>query len=74
MDSDNAEALLARLVEVNENISNQLSDLKSEISEMRSELNWADDLSFGKQVYDYLSSIDHHLHGIQWDISMLATN
>lgn len=72
MDTENVEMLLVRLVEINENMSEQMSDIKNELSEIRSELNWAEDLSFSKQVYEALSSIDSHLGTIESDISSLG--
>lgn len=72
MDTENIEMLLSRLIEVNENISDQISDLKAELSEIRSELNWAEDLTFAKQVNDSLSSIELHLSGIEINVSSLG--
>ncbi|WP_163559974.1 hypothetical protein [Halomonas sp. NO4] len=72
MDTENIEAFLARLIEVNESISDQLTDIKSDINEIRSELNWAEDLSFSKQIYEALNSIDSHLGSIEGDISSLG--
>jgi len=69
MDTENIEMLLSRLIEVNENISNQLADVKAELGEIRSELNWAEDLAFAKQVNDSLNSIDLHLSSIEISVS-----
>lgn len=64
MDNENMEVLFLRLIEVNETISEQLTDIRSDLSEIRTEMNWAEELSFAKQVYDTLNSIDSQLGSI----------
>lgn len=69
MDNENMEALLLRLIEVNEQVSEQLTDIKSDLGEIRSEMDWAKDLSFAKQINDTLNSIDSRLIDIDTNLT-----
>lgn len=72
METENLESLLLRLIEVNEKISEQLIDIKSDLHEIRSELSWVEEFSFAKQTYDTLNAIESHLGNIESNVSSLG--
>ncbi len=50
MNTELIEALLSRLVEINENILESISEIKDEITEIKGELNWINDHSFASAL------------------------
>jgi hypothetical protein len=72
METENIESLLMRLIEVNETISDQLTDMKLDLHEIRSELDWVEDLSFAKHTNDALTAIESHLGNIETNTSSLG--
>lgn len=65
MGTENLETLLERLIEVNESILNEMSEIKTGIEEIKDELNWVGDHSYAKMVYDGLNEIESKLSEIE---------
>lgn len=61
MDNSNVEGLLIQLVEQNAAVLERLGDVVDEVKELREELNWVREHSFGKTLLDQLSAIEGEL-------------
>ena len=61
LNDSNIETLLIQLVEQNAAILDRLGDVVDELKELRDKLNWVQEHSFGKVMYDQLSSIEGEL-------------
>lgn len=48
MDTEKLECLLERLVTTNEMILDELRDIRSGVSKLKDEFNWADEFTYGK--------------------------
>jgi hypothetical protein len=69
MDTEKLECLLERLVTTNEMILDELRDIRSGISELKDEFNWAGEFTYGKMVYEGLNSIESNLDSVESSIS-----
>ncbi len=65
MGTENLETLLERLIEVNEAILSEISEIKTGIEEIKDELNWVGEHSYAKMVYDGLNEIESKLSEIE---------
>ena len=61
MDNLDIELLLERLISVNERILEKLEDIGSDIDSIKNELNWIEEHSYAKIVYDGLNEISNKL-------------
>jgi hypothetical protein len=52
----------------------ELTHIKEDISEIKKQLDWTEDISLGQQINDYLSNIDLSLDLIQVDTSSIDSN
>lgn len=62
--NEEAKEYLQQLVSLNESILNALFDIKSDLSEIRDELNWTKEHSHSKVHLDKLEEIDAKLFDI----------
>lgn len=56
MNTDGLEALLIRLVEINENILDSIDELKGEITEIKNEMSWITEHSFAATLISRIDS------------------
>jgi hypothetical protein len=52
----------------------ELTHIKEDISEIKKQLDWTEDISLGQQINYYLSNIDLSLDLIQVDTSSIDSN
>lgn len=74
MSTENLEYLLERLITVNEQILETVTDIKSEVQEINKELNWVEEHSYAKVIYDGLNAIESKLDTIDLGISNIDIN
>ncbi|KAB2825909.1 hypothetical protein [Aliivibrio finisterrensis] len=74
MSTENLEYLLERLITVNEQILETVTDIKSEVQEINKELNWVEEHSYAKVIYDGLNAIESKLDTIDSGISNIDIN
>lgn len=60
MDLTTLESLIGELISVNEQILDRLDDIRSELSEVRMEVDWSEESSSAKQILERLDSIESH--------------
>ena len=58
MDLTTLESLIGELISVNEQILDRLDDIRSELSEVRMEVDWSEESSSAKQILERLDSIE----------------
>ena len=68
---ENVELLLENLVSINSQILDELRDMKSDISSILEELNWAGEHTFAEKVTDGLTEIESSLDAIDTSICSL---
>lgn len=68
MNTENIEMLLARLVTINEEISEKLDDVKYDLGAIKEEFNWVGEHTYAKVVYDGLNDIAEKLHAVEMGI------
>lgn len=71
MDNINIEMLLENLISVNEQILDALNDIKWDISSIKNELDWTQEYSHAKKVYEGLNEISDKLDTIDINTSNL---
>lgn len=71
MDTSELELLLTQLISVNEQILDELRDVKFDISEIKDELSWIKPNSFADRVCEKLSDIEMGISGIETNTSGL---
>ena len=74
MSTENLEYLLERLITVNEQILETVTDIKSEVQDINKELNWVEEHSYAKVIYDGLNAIESKLDTIDLGISNIDIN
>ena len=74
MSTENLEYLLERLITVNEQILETVIDIKSEVEDINKELNWVEEHSYAKVIYDGLNAIESKLDTIDLGISNIDIN
>lgn len=74
MNTENLEYLLEKLIAVNEQILETVLDIKTEVQDINKELNWVEEHSYAKVVYDSLNTIERKLDSIDSGISNIDIN
>ncbi|MEH0666018.1 hypothetical protein H4F18_06895 [Vibrio scophthalmi] len=74
MKTENLEYLLEKLIAVNEQILETVLDIKTEVQDINKELNWVEEHSYAKVVYDSLNTIERKLDSIDSGISNIDIN
>jgi len=67
--NEEAIALLERLVLVNENILDTLSDIKFQLATLNDEFDWTKDNSYSKTHLDKLEEIEARIYSVELNIS-----
>ena len=76
MNTELIEALLSRLVDVNENILESINDLRGDIKEIKDELNWINDHSFASTLLNRIDEASSNIsEELNWtkDLSFAKT-
>jgi len=74
MNTDIIESLLEQLVTTNENILNELVEVKQDIAEIREELNLVGEHAFAKVMYDRANEASDKLGEIEGLLSNIDMN
>jgi hypothetical protein len=74
MNSNAIESLLEQLVSTNEKMLSELVEVKSDISEIREELNWVGEQTLAKVIYDHVSETSIKLGEIEGLLSNIDIN